>query len=248
MKTSRFKTVEIGVHEQSPETPGASEKDVGTRKRPNVIVVLAMVMWGMTVSDAHADIGWKPSRAWIFAVGILQWKHPDIYDSFPEAMPDRADRRLIDALKATGIPEDHIVFLVDEKATLAAIRREYRAQLSRIQKGDLLIFYFAGHGTRDRKTRDTYFANYDAGDDYASHWPVKEIFDTLEAHFHGDQAILMADCCHSGAMYDETMKRREDLSCACLTSVFTQHLDGQLDVHRVPAQRLSRQPAGRCRR
>lgn len=28
----------------------------------------------------------------------------------------------------------------------------------------------------------------------------------------------MADCCHSGAMYDEAMKRREDLSCACLTS------------------------------
>jgi len=195
--------------------------DVGARKRLNMIVLLATIVWGMSISVAAADMGWNPSRTWVFAIGILQWKHPDIYDSFPDAMPNRADRRLIDALKATGIPDEHIVFLVDEKATLAAIRREYRAQLDRIQKGDLLIFYFAGHGARDRKTRDTYFATYDAGDDYSSHWPVKEIFDTLESRFHGDQAILMADCCHSGAMYDETMERREDLSCACLTSSYS---------------------------
>ena len=153
--------------------------------RAQAIVVLAAMMWGMTVAGARADIGWTPSRTWVFAVGILQWKHSDIYESFPDAIPHRADRRLIDALKATGIPDDHIVFLADERATLAAIRREYRAQLDRTREGDLLIFYFTGHGTRDRKTRKTYFANYDAGDDYASHWPVKEIFDMLEERFHG---------------------------------------------------------------
>jgi len=206
---------------QSLEKQGASKMDVDTRKRSKAIIVLATVMWGMSVPISSADIGWNPSRTWVFAVGILQWKHPDIYDSFPDAMPNRADRRLIDALKATGIPDDQIVFLSDERATLAAIRREYRAQLDRTQDGDLLIFYFAGHGTRDRKTHDTYFANYDASDDYASHWPVKEIFDTLESRFRGGQVILMADCCHSGAMYDETMKRREDLSCACLTSAYS---------------------------
>ena len=195
--------------------------DIGTREGLRAIVVLAAMMWGMTVSGVRADIGWTPSRTWVFAVGILQWKHSDIYESFPDAIPHRADRRLIDALKATGIPDDHIVFLADERATLAAIRREYRAQLDRTREGDLLIFYFTGHGTRDRKTRKTYFANYDAGDDYASHWPVKEIFDMLEERFHGDEAILLADCCHSGAMYDEAMERREDLSCACLTSSYS---------------------------
>jgi hypothetical protein len=212
---------ESGSHGKSTEEQGVTKMDGGARHRPKLIVVLALVTWGMTTSAALADIGWKPSRTWVFAVGILQWKHSDIYNSFPNAMPNRADRRLINALKATGIPDDHIVFLVDEKATLTSIRREYRAQLDRIQKGDLLIFYFAGHGTRDRQTRDTYFANYDAGNDYASHWPVKEIFDTLESRFRGAQAILMADCCHSGAMYDETMKRREGLSCACLTSAYS---------------------------
>ena len=96
-------TIEISVRGQSPEKPAPSKINVGTRKRPNVIVVLAIVMWGTIASGAHADIGWTPSRTWVFAVGILQWKHPDIYVSVPEAMPDRADRRLIEALKATAI-------------------------------------------------------------------------------------------------------------------------------------------------
>ena len=198
--------------------------DCGTRKGLQACVVLASMAWGMTHAVTRADIGWKPSRTWVFAVGILQWKHPDIYDSFPAAIPNRADRRLINTLKATGIPDDHVVFLVDERATLAAIRREFRAQLDRTREGDLLIFYFAGHGARDRQTRETFFANYDAGNDYDSHWPVKEIFDMLEERFRGDEAILMADCCHSGAMYDEVMERRDDLSCACLTSSYSHNV------------------------
>lgn len=192
--------------------------------RGRAIVTLAVLTAAVIGSVAHAEIGWKPSRTWVFAVGILEWKHPDIYGSFPEAIPHRADRRLIEALKAAGVADDHVVFLVDERATLAAVRREYRAQLDRTRKGDTLIFYFAGHGTRDRRTRATYFANYDAGNDYASHWPVEEIFDVLEERFHGERAILMADCCHSGALYDEAMERREGLSCACLTSAYSHNI------------------------
>lgn len=196
-------------------------KSVESGMRGKAIVALAVLIGAVSGSVAHAEIGWKPSRTWVFAVGILEWKHPDIYASFPDAIPNRADRRLVDALKAAGVPDDHIIFLVDERATLAAVRREFRAQLDRTRKGDLLIFYFAGHGTRDRKTRATYFANYDAGNDYASHWPVEEVFDVLEDRFQGERAILMADCCHSGAMYDEAMERRERLSCACLTSAYS---------------------------
>lgn len=189
------------------------------RWRPGAAVAIAI--WGIVMCDARAEIGWTPSRTWVFAVGILQWKHPDIYGSFPDAIPNRADRRLVDTLKAAGVPDDHVVFLVDERATLAAIRRAYRAQLDRTREGDFLIFYFAGHGTRDRETRATYFANFDAGKDYASHWPVGEIFDTLDSRFRGERAILMADCCHSGALYDEAVKRRGDLACACLTSAYS---------------------------
>lgn len=193
---------------------------MNTMKWTAAVVGFAIVSWGITVSAARADIGWTPARTWVFAVGILQWEHPEIYDSFPDAIPNRADRRLVDALEAAGVPKEHVVCLFDEQATLETIRREYRAQLDRIREGDLLIFYFAGHGTRDRKTRATYLANYDAAEDYASHWPVQEVFDTLESRFRGSGVILMADCCHSGALYDEAVKRSGRLSCACLTSSY----------------------------
>lgn len=133
-------------------------------RRPKACILLMSLLGGF-ISEARADIGWQPERTWVFAVGILRWKHPDVYDPFPDAIPNRADRRLVDALKTAGVPADHVVFLVDERATLAAIRRAYRGQLDRIRRGDLLIFYFAGHGARDRTTRATYFANYDADAD-----------------------------------------------------------------------------------
>ncbi len=190
-----------------------------------------MVTWRISFSSvalfvllsaaAHAEIGWDPERTWVFAVGILEWEHEEIYASFPDAMPNRADRRLVKVLEAAGVPDDHVVFLADEEATLASIRQRFKRQLDRTDKGDLLIVYFAGHGSRDRKTGQTYFANYDAGESYASHWPVKEIFSTVLDRFSGDEVIFMADCCHSGALHDEAAKHRDDLACACLTSSYS---------------------------
>lgn len=187
----------------------------------HVLPFLCVVVWASLAAQARAEIGWDPTRTWVFAVGILEWQHDDIYDSFPDAMPNRADRRLIKALQAAGVPREQVVFLVDEEATLASIRRTFRKQLDRTKEGDMLIFYFAGHGSRDRDTGQTYFANYDAGEDYDSHWPVKEVFETVARRFSGDQAIFMADCCHSGAMYDEASRHQADLTCACLTSSYS---------------------------
>lgn len=187
-------------------------------RRHRLMAVALTTLATMIGLPGRAEIGWEPSRTWVFAVGILEWEHADIYRSFPDAMPNRADRRLVAAIKGAGVPDHQVVFLMDEKASLAAIRRAFKSQLDRTKEGDLLIFYFAGHGSRDRETRATYFANYDAGSTYASHWPVKEIFDTINDRFSGDHVIMMADCCHSGAMVDEARKRQEDLACACLTS------------------------------
>ena len=182
-----------------------------------LIVVALLFLW---LPIARAEIGWEPARTWVFAVGILEWQHSDVYASFPAAMPNRADRRLIEAIKVAGVPEKQVVFLVDQQATLANIRREFKAQLGRTREGDMLIFYFAGHGSRDRDSGKTYFANYDAKG-YKSHWAVKEIFAELVNEFNGDQVLMLADCCHSGALYDEALKNKDDLSCGCLTSAYS---------------------------
>ena len=119
------------------------------------------------------------------------------------------------------MPAERVVYLEDAQATKQRIERELVAQLARTRPGDMLIFYFAGHGSRNTKTHQTYFANYDAGQSWASLWPVRSIFDVIEQHFRGERAILMADCCHSGALYDEAQRRQSKLSYACLTSAYS---------------------------
>ena len=36
---------------------------------------------------------WQPQRTWVFVVGTLQWKHRDMFDSFPQK--DRRDAQLV---------------------------------------------------------------------------------------------------------------------------------------------------------
>jgi hypothetical protein len=50
-----------------------------------------------------------------------------------------------------GVPTDHILMLVDNDATRAAIIQAFQYHFidnSRIVKGDAILFYFAGHGSR----------------------------------------------------------------------------------------------------
>lgn len=185
------------------------------------ISILLGLLGSLGSAPAQAEIDWNPQRTWIFAVGLLEWQHASVYAPFPAAKLHRSDQQLVELFKASGIPEERIVYLQDQHATKRRIEHDFVEQLSRSKPGDLLIFYFAGHGARDTETHQTYFANYDAGQKWASHWAVREIFDTLEHHFKGDQAILTADCCHSGALYDEAQRRKSSLSYACLTSAYS---------------------------
>lgn len=179
------------------------------------------VFLSLGAATARAEIDWRPQRTWIFAVGLLEWQNSSLYSPFPEDQPNRSDRQLVEIFKAAGVPADRIVYLQDRQATRRRIERDFVAQLSRSQPGDLLIFYFAGHGSRDKETHQTYFVNYDGGEKWESLWPVRSIFRAVERHFRGDRVLMMADCCHSGALYDEAQRRQSKLSYACLTSAYS---------------------------
>jgi hypothetical protein len=170
-------------------------------------------------ADAAAPLGWSPRHTYVFAVGILEWKRSDLWASFPEAVPNRRDAQLVRHFRDQGVPNEQIVFLKDAAATKHEIHRRFVELLDETDEGDLLVFYFAGHGSRDRATGRTSFANYDAGDEDSSAWNVANIFKTIDAHFSGSRVLLLADCCHSGALYDEVARRADDdVGYAALTS------------------------------
>jgi hypothetical protein len=175
---------------------------------------------------AKTKLDWDPEHTWVFAVGILEWQHADIYASFPAAMKNRRDAQLVKYFKDAGVPAKHITYLQDAAATKERIQRDFRALLDETDKGDLLIFYFAGHGSRDSDTGEAWFANYDAGNSNDSAWNIRSIFAAIDKHFSGNRVLLLADCCHSGALYEECRRRNRDdgdaeLAYAALTSSYS---------------------------
>jgi hypothetical protein len=186
---------------------------------------VVMLMTAVTAAgrlDAETKLDWKPEHTSVFVVGLLQWKHSDIWSSFPECMPDRRDQQLVEYFREAGVLDDRIVYLCDAEATKSRIQRAFCKLLDQTHEGDLLIFYFCGHGSRNVETNETWFANYDAGESDDSAWSVPSIFAAIEQHFHGNRALLLADCCHSGALYDGVLEHKNSrIKYATITSSYS---------------------------
>lgn len=180
-------------------------------------LLVAFCYASLMTGSCYAEVDWRPAQTRVFAVGVLQWQNPDIWPGMPAAQHNRRDAQLVQHFKSAGVTDDRISYLQDRQATRDRIQKELVGQLAKTKPGELLIFYFAGHGFRDHKTHTVHFANYDAGDGDTA-WPVKSIFDTLEANFHGSHVLLMVDCCYSGALVDEARARKSRLNYACLCS------------------------------
>lgn len=189
-----------------------------------VLIVVVADSGNAAARDIH-PFGHMPDKTTVFAVGLLEWEHADLYSRFPDQQANRADARLVKHFRTIGVPQDRITYLRDSAATKKRILNEFKRVLDASRPGDLLIFYFAGHGTRDEETGSTYFANYDAGEDDSTAWNVASIFKTIQNKFHGDRAVMIGDCCHSGALYDEAGRHAAGrVSFACLTSSYSHNL------------------------
>jgi hypothetical protein len=191
--------------------------------RLGVVIALVAGFAGAPAAGRAAEgLDWDPEHTWVFAVGLLEWEHADIWSPFPAAVKNRRDQLLVEHFKKSGVPEEQVVFLKDSQATKKKVQAALTELLDETDEGDLLVFYFAGHGYRDAETNQTWFATYDAGAKDSSGWNVKSIFKQIDDHFYGDRVLLMADCCHSGALYDEIVRRgKTEPAMAALTSVYS---------------------------
>jgi hypothetical protein len=167
-----------------------------------------------TVAPGPVEAAFDPARTRVFAVGILGWADMEAFGSF--TTEGRRDVTLLDALVARGVPRGNITHLQDRAATRAAVREGFAAAVAATRPGELLWFYYAGHGMRVSTGRDagmtgatsTYLVPYDGTlDAQATCWGLPEIAATLGRDFRGAAVLLTADCCYSGALSAEVMDR-----------------------------------------
>ena len=167
------------------------------------------------VTDAAAR-SWNPARTWVYFVGLLEWNDSAKFASFPQK--NRRDEMLLNVLRQSGVPENQIVYLKDNQATMAKVKDTFPKFLQKAKSGDTVIVYFCGHGYKSADNRTTYFATYDANDK-TDGWKVKNIPETIEKNFKGATAILLADNCYSGALAEAVKAiKKPKISYAALTS------------------------------
>jgi hypothetical protein len=158
---------------------------------------------------------WQPQRTWVFVVGTLQWKHRDMFDSFPQK--NRRDAQLVQFFRQQGVPAQQLVYLQDAQATTRQVKTAFAEFLAKAREGDLLFVYYCGHGYKSDDARTTFFATYDAGDDTPG-WSTDSIVRDVEKYFKGSRAFLTADCCYSGSLTQQARRLHQRVSFACLTS------------------------------
>ena len=144
------------------------------------LVVIFGGAFGQSISAKERD--WQPQRTWVFVVGILQWQHKDMFDSFPQQ--NRRDAQLVEYFRQQGVPNPQIIFLKDTQATSRRVRNTFPTFLSKAGPDDLLFFYYTGHGYKSEDEQTTYFATYDAGDDTEG-WATDSIVRDIEKYFKG---------------------------------------------------------------
>lgn len=172
-------------------------------------------------STSARERDWQPPRTWVYVVGLLEWQNRDVFNSFPQT--NRRDAQLVDFFRQQGVPEEHIVFLRDGQATSRRVHNSFPAFLSKAQPGDLLFFYYTGHGYKSDDERTTYFATYDAGENVEG-WATDSIVRDVERYFRGSQALLTADTCYSGSLAVQAQRLGRRVSYASLTSASASQL------------------------
>jgi metacaspase-1 len=137
-------------------------------------------------------------------VGVDVYEHPDI----PPLQGCVNDVALVRyTLKRFGVPNEDIRAVVDERATKANILHRLRVTVADSEPGDVIIFYFSGHGSqvRDRNgdeladSLDEVICPFDMDWDRGT-FILDDDLDELFAEVPDDVVLeAFIDCCFWGA-------------------------------------------------
>lgn len=147
-------------------------------------------------------------RALLVGIG----EYPPDQGGWPKLSGTLADVEAIEAalIARGGFESGRIQKLIDRQATSKAILKAFDKMIEDSHKGDLILFYFAGHGSRlpddgndESDPWDETLVPYDAGSGPSKYNDIRDdkIGELIgRANFKTDQVVLILDCCCSGTI------------------------------------------------
>ena len=104
-------------------------------------------------------------------------------------------------VRALGVPERNIAFLIGSKAVRSGIAKTVEGWLPRLAKPDSRVyFYFSGHGAPDIKTGEAYMVPWDGDPNFldTTAYPLSRLYQKL-GELRAKRVLVAIDSCFSGA-------------------------------------------------
>ena len=169
-------------------------------------------------------------KRWAVVIGISDYRDPAIPDL--EYADDDA-RAVYDFLRSPaaglgGLAEENTLLLINEEATYANIRRALFTFLKGPTDDDIVVVYFAGHGTPDLdRLQNLYLLPHDSEleDISSTGFPMDDVQDAISQTYFR-HLILIADACHSAGVGGQLSAR--ELGTNTINEVFLESLKASL--------------------
>ena len=143
-------------------------------------------------------------QRWAVVIGISKYAHPQKVTPLKYAAADaKAFHDFIKTPVGGGFDDDHVRLLLDEQATVQAVRSALGTFLKKAVKDDLVYIYFAGHGAPEPKNpSNLYFLTYEADPDdlFGTALPMDQITYILQKHIFAERVVVLTDACHSAGI------------------------------------------------
>ena len=142
-------------------------------------------------------------KLWAVVIGVSSYKNlsADAQLKFPHRDAE-AFAAFLRSPQGGGFPSSQIKVLLNQEATLAAVRTALGTWLARSAEPDDLVYvFFAGHGVVEGD-RDGYLLAHDSDPQnlYATALSVDELNKLVSERLRARLAVLFTDACHAGRL------------------------------------------------
>ena len=157
----------------------------------------------LTVVQTSGETLDGKGRLWAVVIGVSSYRNLNAEQQLQYAHKDAQDvAAFLRSPNGGGFPASQITLLLNQDATISAMRSALGTALPRsVEPDDVVVIFFAGHGVVEGE-RDGYLLAYDSDPQnlYATALPLAELDRIVTERIKARSVILIADACHAGKL------------------------------------------------